>query len=163
VRRFVATATALVLAAGRAACGGDDEPDASAEQEEARQVTEDAIAAMKAKDFETFCELSTQEVNEAIATVAKTDTCAEGYPVLFEKQGGFGEGKHPFDDFIDSLADYEVGEATATDTGAQVKLNGPQDAATLLEDEDGELKVSELFVTPNANSPGTGPTLEPDG
>jgi hypothetical protein len=44
-----------------------------------------------------------------------------------------------------------------------VKLDGPQDAATLLEDEDGELKVSELFVTPNANSPGTGPTLEPNG
>jgi len=141
-----------MLAAGLAACGGDDEPDASAGQEEARQVTDDAIAAMKAQDFETFCELSTQEVNDSVASLAKTDTCAEGYPVLFHKQGDFGEGKHAFDDFVDSLSDYEVGEATVTDAGAQVKLDGPLDAMTLLEDEDGQLKVSELFVTPNANA-----------
>ena len=162
MRMFLATAAVLALAAGLAACGSDDESDSSADQEQARQVTEDAIAALQDHDFETFCDLSTQEVNESIATVAKTDTCAEGYPVLFRKQGGFGEGKNAFDEFVDSLSDYEVGEAKITDTGAQVMLDGPEDAATLLENEDGEFKVSELFVTPNANSPGTGPTLEPD-
>lgn len=61
--------------------------------------------------------------------------------------GGDGGG-------VDSLADYQVGEATLTDTGAQVVLDGPEEAATLLVDEDGELKASELFVTPDANTPG---------
>ena len=146
-----------------AGCGGDDgDADADADRgEEARQVVTDTIAAFEAGDYQAMCDLQTKRVNTSIAEITKTDTCPEGYEKLFNNQTEFGgvgaTSATPFDDFVEQLGDYEVGEATSQEDGAfQVALDGPQEAWSLVVDEDGELKVSELFATPEANTPSTG-------
>ena len=145
---------AAILIAG---CGGDDDDDRTAE---AQQVVNDALAAFADKDFEEMCELQDQRANDAITELGKADTCAEGYEVIFAKQGEFVlEGGQPFDEFIAQLTDYEAGEVTFVDEesyAAEVELVGPKTASSFLADEDGELKVMELFVTPNPNEPNQG-------
>ncbi len=152
-------AAAAILISG---CGGDDEADSSATEQEAQDVVATHIAAFQDGDFELVCETLDERGNESIITISKQDTCAEGYEELFSRQRAFGgvAGK-PFDDFVDQLGDYEVGPATvpgAADFAAEVSLEGPiEGVKSFLVEEDGELKVSELFVTPDAaTSPESG-------
>lgn len=144
-------AAAAILIAG---CGGDDEDDRAAE---AQQLVNDALAAFAAEDYEAMCDLQDQRANDTVIEISKQDTCPEGYAEIFEKQSDFTpEGGQPFDEFISALDDYEAGEVTFLEEGemaAEVELVGPEVASSFLRDEDGELKVSELFVTPDANLP----------
>jgi hypothetical protein len=99
-----------------------------------------------------------QRANEGVTKLAKTDTCPEAYVELFKNQSDFaGVPGKPFDDFVDQLGDYEVGAATVPsevgDFAAEVALEGPiEGVRSFLVEEDGELKVSELFVTPDAGT-----------
>ncbi|MFI5025165.1 MAG: hypothetical protein ACHQCI_00225 [Solirubrobacterales bacterium] len=151
-------AVAAILFAG---CGdGDDGESQDPQTEEAQQVVSDMIAAYRAKDFEQVCELTDERGNDSIETITKQDTCAEGYEELFKRQSAFaGVPGKPFDDYLDTLGQYEVGDVEVQDDGSiHVLLEGPIDGVfSLVVEEDGELKVSELFVTPSAAaSPGSG-------
>jgi hypothetical protein len=151
---------ALAVAVLTGGCGGDDGNDVDAEDRsaEVQQVVNDTLAAYVDKDFEAMCELQDQVVNESIAEAGKADTCAEGYENIFKEQADFtaqGQGQ-PFDDFIKQLDGYEAGAVTFPESGprdAEVALEGPKEATTLLVEEEGEFKVSELFVTANPNAP----------
>ena len=159
---LLALAVFLLAFAG---CGGDDGDEGGDLGEEAQQAVTETIAAYEAGDYEAMCELQDARVTKSITSIAKTDTCAEGYEKIFNNQKAFGgvgaTSDHPFDDFVDQLGDYEVGEATINEdedpiTG-EVALDGPEDAVSVVVQEDGVMKVSELFVTPDANNPaGTG-------
>jgi hypothetical protein len=154
MRRVIIIAAAG-LALGLTACGGDDGDDSSsAREDQARQAVIDTIAAYDDRDFDTVCDLLDERGQKSIVTVAKTDTCPEAYKALFADERHFGGPGKPFTTFADTLQKYQVGDATLTDAGAEVALTaGPQGPATsFLVDQDGELKVSELFVTPDANT-----------
>lgn len=146
----------MALALAFAGCGGGE--DTTAREDEARQAVLDLIAAFQDGDYETACAVQDQRVNESIISLTKKDTCAKGYEKLFANQAKLGgePGERPFDEFLKLLDDYEVGEATLEgEEGAlsgQVLLEGPEEAASLVVEEDGEIKVSELFVTPDANT-----------
>ncbi len=153
-------AVAAILLAG---CGGDDDGDTGgddAQAEEAQQVVTDAIAAYEDRDFEALCAASDSRANDAIVEITKTDSCAEGYEELFKRQSAFaGVPGKPFDDFVEMLGDYEVGSVEFGDDGSvKVTLEGPTDGViSLVVFEDGEARVSELFITPDAAaSPGSG-------
>ncbi len=142
-----------------AGCGDDDDssPDAAG-AEQARQAVIDTIAAYAdGPDWAAVCKLADARAHEALQKLTKEDSCEAAYVHLERKQEGLVEGhKHPIDDFAKLLAEYDVGEATLTDEGAEVKLTGPAGPATsYLVLEDGTLKVSELFVTPDAATPGS--------
>jgi hypothetical protein len=151
-----------VVSLAIAGCGGDDDNDDRGE--EARQVVIDTIVAFEAGDYQAMCDLQNERVNTSIAEITKTDTCPEGYEKLFSNQKEFGgvgaTSATPFDDFVEQLGDYEVGEATLSEEDGtlqgEVALDGPEEALSLVVEEDGEMKVSELFVTPEANTPSTG-------
>ncbi|MGZ8667317.1 MAG: hypothetical protein ACXWZM_09430 [Solirubrobacterales bacterium] len=118
----------------------------------------DTIAAYgDGPDWATVCELSDTRARESLQSITKEDSCEAAYGQLERNQAGLVEGqKAPIDDFAALLAEYEVGEATLTDDGAEVELTGPAGPATsFLMLEGGELKVSELFVTPDASTPGS--------
>lgn len=142
---------ALALAA--AGCGSDDVP-----TEEAQAAVNGQIQAFIDGDYERVCELGDARGRESIAQTADTETCAEGYEELFRRQQDFSENEgKPFDDFVEMLEEYEAGEVTEVEfddspISYEVKLVGPEEASAFLVEEDGEVKVSELFVTPDAGA-----------
>ena len=155
-------AVAAILLAG---CGGDDdggEDSNDAQAEAAQQVVTDAIAAYEDRDFEALCAASDARAINAIENVTKQDSCPEGYEELFKRQSEFaGVPGKPFDDFVEMLGDYEVGAVEFEEDGsAKVALEGPTEGVvSVVVFEDGEAKVSELFVAPDAASnPGSGVT-----
>ena len=152
---LLALAAAGLLLAG---CGSDDESsDQSGDSEAARQVVIDMIAAYQdGPDWAAVCELSDQRAIDSITEVTGEDDCTAGYEFIEENQGDLVQGdKTPITDFAELLGTYEVGDAELTDEGATVKLEGKSPATSRVVDEDGEWKVSELFVTPDAATPGS--------
>lgn len=140
---------AALAALGPVGCGDDDGSDATgASEEDARQVVIDAIDAYDRRDFEELCELSSSEINESIPQATDQDDCPSGYEELFRRQDEL-EGKgRPFDEFVETLTNTEVGDATLSEDGATVALESPDGPATsYLLSEDGELKVQELYLS----------------
>jgi hypothetical protein len=140
---LIAALGALLLAG--CGSGGDDD-----RKEEARQLVEDGIAAYEQEDYEALCDLSSQEINDGIPQATKQDSCPAGYEELFRRQDELEGERRPFDEFVQILSETEIGEATLTDTGATVALDSPKGEATsYLIEEDGELKIQELFMSEN--------------
>jgi hypothetical protein len=140
------------LALGLAACGGDDDSSGTSEDDAREAVIETIAAYGNGPDWEAVCELADERAHSALESVTETEDCVAAYEKLYRRQGKLVEGsKAPIDDFAALLQEYEVGEAELTDDGAEVELSGPAGPATsFLVLEDDELKVRELFVTPDA-------------
>ena len=161
--------TLLVLAMailGLAACGDDGSSDSgSPSAEDARQVVTEMIAAYQdGPDWAAVCDLSDQRALDSITEATGQDDCPAAYEFIEQNQSDLVQGqKNPVDDFAALLDSYEVGEAELTDEGATVTLEGDSPATSRLVVEDGEFKVSELFVTPDASTPGSFSAPEESG
>ncbi len=155
-RGLLGLAAVCALLAG---CGDDDDSSSDAgTPEQARQAVIGTIAAYaNGPDWAAVCELADARTHEALQGGTKQDSCEAAYEQIEANQQDFLAGsEHPIDDFARLLQEYDVGEATLTDDGAEVKLSGPSGPATsYLVLEDGSFKVSELFVTPDAAAPGS--------
>lgn len=150
-----------VVSLALAGCGDDGSSESAdgdaPSAEEAQQVVTDMIAAYQdGPDWAAVCDLSDQRAIDSITEVTGQDDCTAGYEFIEKNQADLTEGtKNPVTDFAALLGTYEVGDAKITDEGATVKLEGKSPATSRLVVEDGEFKVSELFVTPDAATPGS--------
>lgn len=165
-----AIAAALLLALG--GCGSGDSSDSSsstsAQAEEARAAVQGQIDALRDHDFEKLCDLQDAQGVKGMTSLMKTDTCPEAFKEVFRRQNQIqGGGEKPIDAYVDELQQYKVGEATQLEDSEavpfdwQVELIGPKDASSYLIEEDGEIKVHELFNTlggSDAPAPGDIPT-----
>ena len=149
-----------------AACGGENGSDSdgsAGQEEEARTLVMDAIAAFQEEDYATLCELSSEEINTALPKAMGTDTCEQGYVEAFRRQDETED--RPLDAYVEMLGKTEIGDATLTDTGATVGLESPDGPAqSFLIEESGELKVQELFLSEEfLGSQAGGSTVSPGG
>jgi len=152
--RLRAGLTLIAIALVAAGCGGDDEA-----KEQAEAAVRGQIAAYQDRDFEGVCEFQNQEGRDGIMAITEEDNCPDAYRELFRRQEELEGGGKPFDDFADMLGDYEVGEAIPSDLEPvqwEVPLIGPKEASAYLVEEEGTVRVRELFVTPDAGSPPPG-------
>jgi hypothetical protein len=163
-------AVVLLLALG--GCGSDDSSDStSAQAEEARAAVQAQIDGFADHDFEKVCEVTDAQGVKGLTALTKTDTCPEAFAAIFRQQDTIqGGGAHPVDDFVKELQDYKVGKATPIDdpdlapNDWQVELIGPKDATSFLVEEDGEIKVHELFNTlAGSDAPAPGEIPDPGG
>jgi len=159
--RLGAGLTLIAVALVGAGCGGDDDE----AKEQAEAAVRGQIAAYEARDFDGVCEFQNLEGRNGIMEITGEDNCPDAYRELFRRQEDLEGGGEPFDEFVEMLGDYEVGEAISSEIEGpvawEVPLIGPKEASAFLVEEEGTVRVRELFVTPDAGSAPPGGGLAP--
>lgn len=141
-RKKMVTTAFCVLALGLlgfAGCGGDDDGETTAAEEQTPEEVVTAFhAATQEGDATSVCELLTEESGAMGAEVEDTDDCQSAFEASFEETSG-------------EVPDIEIGETTIDgNTATVVSTSNGSETELTLSKEDGRWKI-DLLALQGAN------------